>query len=300
MIAQGIRHVGLEPYAIKVNEFWLKANLYAYLRGEIPILLGIKLYNIEENPPKRIGYHATAVTGFRLNEENNPNKYKDKLILRSSKIDKIYSHDDQIGPFAKMDFSKPITITADDKKEILPTLTTSWRNVNGNKNFVRAVPYMIAIPLYDKIRIPFNLIYLTTQQLNIFLNYIFIEQPTVDNKFVDQLNIEWDIYLTTNNKYKSTLYQSDADGSYYKDILLTKMPKYIWCSTAYLDGEKQFDLLFDATDVKNGNYFILATPYKKDEFNNICEICRYPETEEIAKKFKVKNLTDWFKIQNFD
>ena len=293
MIAQGIRHVGLEPFAIKVDEFWLKANLYAYLKGKIPILLGIQLYDIEPPSPESMGLHAAAVTGFKLDTHTVPKNYEGKINLRSSKIDTIYAHDDQVGPFARMVFGE--TIEVGSNKQALPTLTTSWKNTKKKENMVCAVPLMVTIPLYGKIRIPFNSIYNKTEKLNIFLNFIFVDNVIVDGVFTDKLQIEWDIYLTTNNEYKSTLYKSDINGEYYREVLLSNMPKYIWCSTAYLDGEKVFDLLFDATDVKNGSCFTMAVSYNNESFNDICEICKQPEVSNIASVFDVANIASWFK-----
>ena len=192
-----------------------------------------------------------------------------------------------------MDFDDPIEVNGVNKAQ--PTLTTSWKNTRKKENVVRAVPLMITIPLYEKIRIPFNSIYLKTKNLNDFINYIFVDDVIVDGVFTDKLQIEWDIYLTTNNEYKSALYESDINGEYFKEILLSSMPRYLWCSTAYIEGKKIFDLLFDATDVKNGSCFIIAVSYNDDSFNEICEICKEPDTTKIAKNFGVDYIANWFK-----
>ncbi|VAW67878.1 hypothetical protein MNBD_GAMMA09-185, partial [hydrothermal vent metagenome] len=67
------------------------------------------------------------------------------------RINKIYAHDDQAGPFARMEF--------DEKKSELNgkeyvALKTSWFDGNG-----RALTDLLIAPLYNKIRIPFEVVH---------------------------------------------------------------------------------------------------------------------------------------------
>ena len=46
-MAHAIRHIGLEPFLVKAsNEHVLKSTVYAYLKGKVPILLGVEASGI--------------------------------------------------------------------------------------------------------------------------------------------------------------------------------------------------------------------------------------------------------------
>lgn len=103
-MANGIRSVGLDPIPFNIRPQMIDEALltiqditYAYLKCGIPALLGVRLYGLPDNPG-----HAVAVTGFSLGFANPTSRGKTGFLLKSSRIDKIYAHDDGIGPFARM------------------------------------------------------------------------------------------------------------------------------------------------------------------------------------------------------
>ncbi|MFC1853934.1 hypothetical protein ACFL27_27435 [candidate division CSSED10-310 bacterium] len=191
-MAAAIRKIGLEPYLVKIEDYFvLTSTIYAYLKQGIPHILGIKLYDITGNI-EYLGRHAVAVTGYSLDRSKNPITNSQYPKLTSTWIDKLYVHDDQIGPFARMELDNDGTLNSD-------SLSTSWRDKAGGNTKVRAEPEILLFPLYHKIRIPFHLIYsivLHLDQLTKSINnYLKV------NTFSD---IEWDIYLTTVEQEKNT------------------------------------------------------------------------------------------------
>lgn len=155
------------------------------------------------------------------------------LQLRSSRIDKLYAHDDQIGPFARMTFNAS------------GALDTSW----GGQGRVEGRPDIVLIPLYHKIRIPFEVIHDAILELDGILAWI---RKTLDSQLQRP---EWDIYLTTVSEYKKdihTRYRSSL-GPRLEDFLTESLPKYLWRVTALHDEESVLDMVFDATGIAQHN-----------------------------------------------
>lgn len=125
-----------------------------------------------------------------------------RFLLKASKIDKIYVHDDQVGPFARMTLdSKAVDVWYNDHTSSYETLSTSWRGRDGNIGSIRAVSDLLLIPLYHKIRIPYGVIHDHIMCLDTFIDELRQNQ---------KLNLvekpEWDIYLTTVNDFKKRFY----------------------------------------------------------------------------------------------
>ena len=75
-MAHAIRKVGLEPFMIQSDyHYLLKSAIYAYLRGEIPIIAKFSLYDVSSKTnPRFMGLHAVAITGYRL-DSSTPTPY---------------------------------------------------------------------------------------------------------------------------------------------------------------------------------------------------------------------------------
>ncbi|MGH8556991.1 MAG: hypothetical protein ACRESZ_05915 [Methylococcales bacterium] len=106
-MAQAIKPVGLEPYAVNTSHHYhLKATLYAYLRAKIPMMFGFGLFEPSYPQARFFGKHAVAITGYSLGHEQSEPLEGTNFLLIATRIDKIYVHDDQVGPFSRMVFDK--------------------------------------------------------------------------------------------------------------------------------------------------------------------------------------------------
>lgn len=235
-MADAIRSVGLEPYAISTkDEYVLKSNLYAYLSGHIPILLGITF-------PTDL--HAVTVTGYSLVQQTPVAYPQSNFCLKAFRMDKIYAHDDQIGPFARMEFLPG------------PIFGTSWPDPN-TPGGQQASPCAMLVPLYSKIRIPFDIIFGITFS---FAN--LIELLHQHHMIMLSEPLEWDIYLTNVNTLKSELQEmAGLMGEYRRRVLTIPMPRFIWRASACLANVPVLDLLFDATDIEQGSSFVGVIEY---------------------------------------
>jgi hypothetical protein len=239
-MADAIRSVGLEPYMMNANDEWvLRSALYAYLRGQIPVLMGVELYDPEPTPPLHVGLHAITVAGYSLSKANPIVYPKSNFALKAFRMDKIYAHDDQVGPFARMEFLEEARFS------------TYWLNQQktGHLN-VRAE--FLLIPLYHKIRIPFQTIFGIVSSFS-----SLIEEMQQHGLFALPAQLEWDIFLTNVNTLKTEIHGlATLTGEYRLRILTTSMPRFIWRATALVNDNPALDLLFDATDIEQGPSFV--------------------------------------------
>ena len=238
-MAYAVRSVGLEPYLVAVGEdaYSVQSTAYAYMRGHVPLLLGIRLYQTIDEEQNDFARHAVALTGYSMGHKK-PSPHGPGFLLKAARIDKLYAHDDQIGPFARM-------VLEEDG-----SLQTQLKRDNGLE--VKASPVMVLAPLYHKIRIPFAMI----EYVIVYLDFIIelIRKQFPDLPISERL--EWDIFLTTVNEVKTEWF-STLDGAYRADRLLGRMPRYLWRAVATTeDTTKHLDLLFDATDLNQGEMFV--------------------------------------------
>lgn len=206
--------IGMETEYINVENCpeVIPDAITAHLNYELPVIAGIELIR---NDGLKSDFHAVVISGYHYD--------------KNGEIDKIYIHDDQIGPYTEVysnknhkDFShwKNEWITADEFENLYEDIVV--------KNLL--------IPLYPKIRISFNKIY------GIFLEY---------KKITSTRGIIQRLYLTDTNKYKEYLLSQSFECK--GQILMSQFPKYLWVIRVQ-DSEKPiFDFIFDAT-----------SPFKED------------------------------------
>lgn len=270
----------LEKYRLKHHE-WNFANcdvsfenkikyISSYLNSEIPILAGLGLYKREydftsnstnsfDESPKIIlddkeysyqGEHAVCIVGSELKEGSF------YLIV----------HDDRVGPFRKYKLTEK---TIDGKGYLLLQAVCD--------NEVLALN-MLMVATYHKKRIHLPPIHNTCQELKQLmvsaLDCNIVEMgglPTDgDKNFEEELTnaikvlneqkdylekVSFDIELLDCKTLK-TGYLSLASDYIKKSILFMPLPHFVW-RVRFFDNENQLlDLLFDGTDMPNGNSFI--------------------------------------------
>jgi hypothetical protein len=298
-MAYAIRSVGLEPFLVDATSLGiLKETAYAYLRGGMALVLGLNLLDIsssitgQPSQGKFKGLHAVALTGFSLGkskplDEQNDSCRGSTCLLRADRIDKIYVHDDQVGPFARMVFDKLI-VQVDCAGQTIEyeTLSTSWRGDDGQLGSVRAVPDILLVPLYHKIRIPFGVIH----DHILFLDH-FIEILRSQGMLSLDSRIEWDIYLTSVNQFKSEIFQSDIDEQQKYRLLTAGLPRFIWRATALSHENPLFDLLFDTTDLEQSSLLAMVAAYDDNCFNLLIE--SYETMSEVARNHPGFSILNW-------
>jgi hypothetical protein len=313
-MAQAIRNVGLEPSYINVfDQLIFKSSLYAYLKGKLPIPFIFDLYDLS-GPEVTLNtgneLHAAAITGFSLTD-TPCSGFMDNFYLKAFRINKIYAHDDQVGPFARMDFDASekeiitqggeairldkfnIKLNDDQQINCKNSLSTTWLDKTGGFNGIRAFPNSLIIPLYHKIRIPFEFILELIFVYNAFISNLLKTSLKYSNED-DQL--EWDIYLTNSNDFKEELAKNHLlKGKARTEALTLYLPRFIWIARAEIKSSIAFDLLFDATDLMQGEFFLRPIFYDQDVFSLISEVSSLPELSTSDYRYNpVWRIFQWF------
>lgn len=283
-------HVDLSPiFAVDPKESLslTKEYTYAYQKHKIPLILGVDIYRRDVGEAGtasdfvHLGKHAVTICGFSINEKIDHTSLKpDEFHTRADAINKIYVHDDQLGPFARIEFGEtekdPIIVKVKTKESAYDGEVTSFLcNKNNSVPLDQIMlPNNIVAGLYHKIRIPYNVIRETARHFNNLLVEIskqneFVKSflwPETANAF------EWDIHLTSATEMKEEVRASRLSSDDKKKFLTKHLPRFLWRAKAIYEGNDVFDLIFDATDIPQGKIFIESVEYDefiKDFFVNI-------------------------------
>ncbi|MDR3614275.1 MAG: hypothetical protein P4L53_11990 [Candidatus Obscuribacterales bacterium] len=296
-MAEAVRGVGLDPLTLLIPDNWtLAATTYAYLRSGIPIVwlglvteklpiqvsldawlqsLGLvapptnppEQINVLPNAPCRTGGHAITLVGYRLTENNSPKPHPvTGMILKSSRIDKIYVHDDNIGAFARVEF-ETLRFGLADSGNIAISDWISCKSAAGTSGR-GYVTHKVLIPLFTTIRIPFHSIF--SAMMSFDRNF---EVLRANGKANFRQRVEWDIFLLSSNDYKNAcLTEATLSPQNRMETLLTPMPRYVWLANAYEGGVRKFDFVFDSTDIEQGLKLVKIVPHDVTAFDELLQV----------------------------
>lgn len=243
----------------------LKRIIYAYNKIKIPILLGYsydkevslnekempkqdsKLKSIEDKEEKETQHHLVTVLGYKIGDDSKvaelslkPNS--DGLKLKADKIYKLYSHNDQIGPYVR------IKLGDNETNEI-----KAWEigNIYQEANVISML-----IPLIDTIRVKFEDVISSVQEISDIVNdAMFILN---EERFLENNGFQWDVHLIKSNDYKEEILNDESiDEQIKSKIAFTSYPKYLWlakCTMIEYSGKesKLLDVLYDPSDAPTG------------------------------------------------
>jgi hypothetical protein len=300
-MATAIRNVSLEPNFINVNTansdiglrneinaFNLTATIYSYLKYGIPSVL---LFTIIRAGGKIEGHHAVTIAGYGLDQGSpKPYSWLKGIQIQNSSIDRIYVHDDQVGPFAKMTFDGDYKDTNG-----LFSVQTSWGKEYDatQKKMVdtcRAIPWGLIIPLYHKIRIPFSVIVEAISEFDNIFKASKIIQPTIYSH-----HIIWDIHLIRVSQLKEELFNCKIiKDSCKREILIESMPRFIWRAKGFTNDKHVIDFLFDATDIEQGGFFLRAIEYD-ETLAKIFRIISNMDMVNYCQDASILKVFEWFK-----
>lgn len=294
-MSYAIREVGLEPvYFDTKHEATLKSLIYGYLKGGLPVVMGVELWDVSDqaNPThKDEDYHAVTITGYSLPTAAVPVPDPDTgTLFTASGINELYAHDDQVGPFARMLFDGiTIPVCANGQINNLFSLHTSWRGRNTQIGSIRAVPYMLLVPVYHKIRIPLGAVKRIVGAFDTLL-----QGAQQQGAFALGGQLHWSVYLTTINETKKSIRSSKILLDKVRvDLLCANSPRFIWRASCALGGTTVLDLLFDATDIEQSDFFYNAVVYDVNFGQSIKAICT-PALLTRAQGASILPIVKWF------
>lgn len=252
-MAFAIRRVGLEPLYVqgdpddpeepgnvRVTARVLRSSVYAYSSYGIPMILLTDLYEPDGQNGRFRGSHACTITGFSAGAKPAPTDAR--TMLTADRIDKLYVHDDQVGPFARMELLEQSGFVG---------LSTSWGLPNLRD--VVALPFALLIPLYNKIRIPFSNAIKLIKALDRGLTLL---RGLPGNPLqLQQEKPEWDVRLTNINEVKESVAKATHLSDHQKvEMRLLPLPRFMWRATASTSAGVVLDVIIDATDINHGRF----------------------------------------------
>lgn len=290
-LADAVRKMQLEPYcAYASKKEVLQTEAYAYLKAGIPALLTVTLWDTMIGPGQKFqcndpngnpvdaarqlfgdgeSGHAIALTGFRLSPNPATPFGNSGILLRATRIDRFYVHDDQIGAFARQVLSVPgQKLNAYSRGLLTPIdfMDTSWVGSSGTRGGVFASSMMLLVPLYHKMRIPFS------KALEVVTEMDSLIEALRTNGLIPGLGhrLEWDIHLTTASELKSDdALCTGLSKNQREQVLTQSMPRFIWRAIGRQADTDELELLFDATDIVQGQLFLCAVEHVPRRFASL-------------------------------
>ncbi|MGD8719666.1 MAG: hypothetical protein PVH29_12705 [Candidatus Zixiibacteriota bacterium] len=225
----------------RADTLLLRRYVAAYLGCKLPVILLIKFTDNKG--------HAITVAGYSRGEV--PLETPHDIPLKADYIDKFYGHDDQIGPFAKMEFSTP------------GCLDTTWdpREVGGSSE---VIPWYVIIPVYHKIRIRYENVFGFVETLTDAIRDIGLWKE----------EYEWDIQLRRQIDYKKDIKKSVLFSASEKFKTLTEnYPRFVWITSLFSGEVKLLDIVWDATgfNTADSSSLIVHALSFNPEGNNIVQ-----------------------------
>ncbi len=239
----------------------------SYVRSRIPLILVGEVYdnNNKEMDFTHRGGHAVSVAGFRLSQGNTD----------------LFVHDDRLGPFVR---SRVDAISGYVKKSANEKFS-DWvliiQEKRDNGDWVNAreviIPKTLIAICPKKVRLPLYLCLNTCKQvIDMYQEAVREEEIVSDRKGdvspIKKSVVSYEISLVTTPDLKGKIvksavcYLSDSekkileeegfptDPSKQKlDLLTRSMARNQWCAQFSVDSKHAFIVLFDATDIAQGD-----------------------------------------------
>ncbi len=269
----------------------LKKVINAYSQLGIPIICAFQPSENEE-------LHAIAINGFKKCEVNRTNIHEIKTFHYEA-IETLYAHDDQWGPFCKIEFKSK-------KKFGIETVWSEKRikNDNGETTEIVSNPkknsrvLSLVIPIYKKVRVDFRDIEKAIIDIRQIYRSAF--------KFLNS-NVTFDYFAINSNLFKENIRKTELVSNSEKVKFLRKsLPKYIWVIRIFKDENIFSDLILDATDVSSGMLGICKLSYGENfrEINKFISKVVLVNKNSIVKNQKhspiiTKSLKTFIMSNNF-
>src|SRR5262249_5588975 len=156
--------------------------------------------------------HAMAVVGYSIPEAQLNPFGPTGCLFRATGMARLYTHDDQVGPFAKLQFDRNDAVG------------TSWANKNTQAiGDIYLLPEVLLVPLYHKIRIPVSSITATVVAID-----EWIEVARTSQLLPISQRLEWDVHLSEVPHFKEEIFSDrSALPIFRSEALEADLPRYL-------------------------------------------------------------------------
>jgi hypothetical protein len=217
-----------------------------HIDSKIPLILGVDVYSYNNGKLVRLDGHAVTIVGYKKSDKAS-----------------IYVHDDRLGPYARANFFD--IYDEDIESDAKWGLALQEKNDCGkwvDPHEVLIVNSLI-IPTPHKVRLPSSFAQNTGSCLTLAYNDMLNEMvrnhgEAAIGAYREKLTFE--IALGEISELRQSIYTQQYTGV-HQDYLLKEKVKFLtgsyaryqWVATFSFDGEAIFKILFDATDIPQGN-----------------------------------------------
>jgi hypothetical protein len=228
-MCHAVSDVGLEPELVELEDsnVPLVSLVYAYLRMSLPVILIVRIDG---------DLHAITLTGYSLLSTRAHSLEIDeagaRLPMVGLRINELYGHDDQIGPFSRLTIADP----SSDSDTLV--FNSDWKTKSGETAALH--PVAVLIPVYNKIRVTFRDVQKWVSRLHRVLRMLVPEPST---------QMEWDVFITTSNNFKREIQKSSLPAATRADLLFAALPRFLWRALLRVEGSVVIEVLLDATDM---------------------------------------------------
>lgn len=219
-----------------------------YIDSKIPLILGVNVYEKKNSELKLLDGHAVTIVGYKLHNEE-----KQKAI---------YVHDDRLGPFARAAF---VNIK---NSQLEPHVEWGLELQQKNDNGEWEAPHeflvlnSLIIPTPHKVRLPSS--YARNTCIEIVSGYHELRKDLIlgfgdnnTNNLSDDLS--YDIVLSEISDIRQGLLeQSFTENEEFLTkekvrFLTGSYARFQWVASFKYDGKPIFKVMFDATNIPQGN-----------------------------------------------
>jgi hypothetical protein len=266
---------GLKP---DVANSRIREYLDSYLRAGFPMIVVGNLYTESEKEGiyRAEGLHAMTALGYADSNAFVSNS-------ASSRIQRLFAHDDNIGPFTSFRFERvntnvlidePVsaTTTVEHIKRVLESGSQagdiSSRDVLANKSGIAGlnalqrvlVPVYLVIPINRKVRVPLEIVLNFANSINDMFDQL---KPSIYGQNTSQPEVSFSCRLKEVSTVKDEIRSRKFLVGYHEQakFLISPMPKYVWdISFSEKDDSNRpsvlVQILVDATDLLQGGSIV--------------------------------------------
>ncbi|HEX9001085.1 MAG TPA: hypothetical protein VGB07_14360, partial [Blastocatellia bacterium] len=148
-----------------------------------------------------------------------------------------------------------------------------------------AVPESVLIPLYDKIRLEVFSVVCEIEGFDNFIEQLKRKKPAPPA--LPPERIEWDVYLIHNNKLKNEILNSTSLSQQQRhEVLSQNLPRFLWRASAWQGNQILLDLLFDSTDIEQGDFLIHVVEYNAVASHILHKLLNTYRTDKVSSWLK--------------
>lgn len=284
-ISRAVKNIGLDvelrsgfSYVAKPELSFTKKRskrfMHAYLSMGIPILVGYYIPALQEN-------HIVTCLGFKRAKTLRYEKLRkiqqnEPVVLFADLIESFYIHNDQIGPYTRMDYTWEMTKDEENQfnkeKESLNiskgqshlefAIRIKWNRITYGYGYL--ISNISLVP--KNVKVSFEDIYASISEID--SSIISILKRKFSSRHSNAV-FYWDIALMKSNHYKREA--SDISSkSEKKKIMYTQYPDIVWVAKLFKINledniSELMNLIYDPSDVPSG-FCLLQVNFLNEKF----------------------------------